>query len=60
MTGVAAAFLFFFFISSSDHNSRKVVNWVSGFVFLSFFFFFITSEFSIKGTFLLILVQLKM
>lgn len=59
MTGVAAAFLFFFFISSSDHNSRKVVNWVSGFVFLSFFFF-ITGEFSIKGTFLLILVQLKM
>lgn len=58
MTGVAAAFLFFFFISSSDHNSRKVVNWVSGFVFLSFFF--ITGEFSIKGTFLLILVQLKM
>lgn len=46
MTGVAAAFLFFFFISSSDHDSRKVVNWVSGFVFLSFFFFLTRGNYS--------------
>lgn len=34
MTGVAAAFIFF--SSSSDHNSGKVVNWVSGFFFTPF------------------------
>lgn len=59
MTGVAAAFLFFFLFLPLITTPEKLLIGSQALSFFLFFsFFFITGEFSIKGTFLLILVHL--